>query len=76
VVNFAVSAALFPGSLLNPLRRRLGERLNRSGRYGEKKKLLPIPEIERRILGRSARGVVAVPIELSCSSLLKHSIVI
>jgi hypothetical protein len=79
VVNFTLLLLYSPAnSPLNPLRRRLGGRLSRSGLHGGEKKLLPIPEIEPRLLGRPARGVAAIPTEPSCtcSALLKQIVVI
>jgi hypothetical protein len=34
---------------------------SRSGRYGEERNVSPLPEIEPRLLGRSARILVIIP---------------
>jgi hypothetical protein len=47
-----------------PLERRLGEPQTRSGRYGDEKNPLTLPEIEPRLLGRSVRSLVSIPTEL------------
>jgi hypothetical protein len=46
---------------------------SQSGRYGEEKNLLPLLEIEPRILGRPARSLVVVPSKLPGSSFFQIS---
>jgi hypothetical protein len=52
------------GYTQQPLYRMSGPQI-RSGHFGWKKNLLPLPEIEPRFFGCPARNIVAVPIELS-----------
>jgi hypothetical protein len=48
-----------------PIYRRLNGPQSWSGRYGEEKNLLSLPEIEPRFLGLRAHSRVAIPTELS-----------
>jgi hypothetical protein len=49
----------------NPFYRRLGGIQSQSGSYGEEKRLLSLPRIEPRLLGRPYCSIVAIPTELS-----------
>jgi hypothetical protein len=70
------SLPLYPqeNSLRHPLHRKLKGTESRSGRYGEQKNLLPLSEMEPRLLDRAVSSLVTISSDVSSLRIYSHSI--